>query len=68
MHLSEKTHPIFTTFDFPSLVQRGAKGEYGIINTYKEINHRDIQDLLTLAQKIINLNKGLIKYLNTKGS
>ncbi len=39
-----------------------------IISTvYPDLNPSHIKDLLTLAQKCINLNKGLIKYLNSKG-
>jgi len=37
-----------------------------ISEVFHEIDDSQIKELYTLADKVINLNKGLIKYLNTR--
>jgi len=37
-----------------------------ISEVYTDLDQSLVKDLLTLAQKCINLNKGLIRYLNTR--
>jgi len=37
-----------------------------ISEVYTDLDQSLVKDLLTLAQKSINLNKGLIRYLNTR--
>ncbi len=35
---------------------------------YPDLKTEELKDLLTLAQKCLNLNKGLIRYLNSKAT
>lgn len=37
-----------------------------ISDVFNDIDHLQIEELHTLANKVISLNKGLIKYLNTR--
>lgn len=39
-----------------------------LTEVYPDLKSTELKDLLTLAQKCLNLNKGLIRYLNSKSS